>query len=359
MTFWVYKGTPALGLDKKPLWMQLTIILVPTAIVSLLSAAVFVPYMNKRAQQEEIAGATAITTTDNAEAGSGSTVDGSVSALHQVYSELAPGADNKKAAEANTITASASDLELDPAADSAAAVTAATTEEVTQGPAPSFKDDKKGWVMYWLNRTVLYGINQEVVNYKRERVQDMHDRAVKYENKTERVFSWLQVVTASMASFAHGANDVSNAIGPLSAVFYIWQNGTVPGKSSPVPTWILAYGGVGIQLGLVLYGYRMMRNLGNNLTHMSPARGFTMELAAIITVLLATAFGLPVSTTHCISGASVAVGLMNKDAKDVNWKLVAWMCFGWLLTLPFAGLVAGLATAFGASAPNFVPGYPA
>lgn len=83
-----------------------------------------------------------------------------------------------------------------------------------------------------------------------------------------------------------------------------------------------------------------------------------MELGTVLTVLVATYLEIPVSTTHCITGATVAVGLCNGDTKAVNWKIIFWCMFGWMLTLPLAGLVAGLVTAFGAAAPNFNPGYP-
>lgn len=364
MAFWVYKGTPALALDKKPLWVQMTIIFVPTVLVSLASALFIVPYMKKKAMREEIEGSTIAAARGSLEAAEAAAPDYMKEAGSLVVVNAAKDTTTTKATQDSLAELRIAD---DADADAATTTTKASTgsegdhkhEHEQPAVCPAFKDDAKGWTMYWLNRTVLRGIRKEVVEYKREQVQDMHDRAVKYEDKTERVFSWLQVVTAAMASFAHGANDVSNAIGPVSAVFAIWQSGTVPGPQSHVPTWILVFGGVGIQLGLLLYGYRMMRNLGNNLTHMSPTRGFTMELGAIATVLLATFFGLPVSTTHCIVGATVAVGLCNGDVKAVNWKQIAVVLSGWMVTIPIAGLTAGLATAFGASAPNFVPGYPA
>lgn len=108
-------------------------------------------------------------------------------------------------------------------------------------------------------------------------LEDMHARAEHYDNKAEHAYTFLQVITASTASFAHGANDVSNAIGPLAAVFLIWNTGRLSDKA-PVPIWILVYGGAAISIGLWTYGYNLMRNLGNRLTLHSPARGFSMEL---------------------------------------------------------------------------------
>ena len=102
-------------------------------------------------------------------------------------------------------------------------------------------------------------------------------------------------LTAAVASFGHGANDVSNAVGPLSAIFGIWQNNEVSSRSE-VPIWILAYGGAAISIGLFTYGYNMMRQLGNRLTLHSPSRGFSMELGAALTVVIATRLALPVSS---------------------------------------------------------------
>eukprot|EP00899_Mesostigma_viride_P020059 jgi/Mesvir1/28054/Mv04654-RA.1 len=171
----------------------------------------------------------------------------------------------------------------------------------------------------------------------------VHARATRYSVRTEGVFSWVQVVTCSFASLAHGANDVANAVGPLSAIYYFWENGgtSVP-SSVTVKTWVLAYGGFFIVLGLALRGWYIMAALGNNMTPISPSRGFAMELGAVLAVLIATARGLPVSTTQCITGAVIAVGLCNGDVGAVNWRMVSWTLFGWLITVPVAGVVAGL-----------------
>jgi solute carrier family 20 (sodium-dependent phosphate transporter) len=161
-----------------------------------------------------------------------------------------------------------------------------------------------------------------------------------YDNKTEHLYSFLQVLTCAVASFAHGSNDVSNAVGPLSAIFLIWRTSELSSKS-PVPVWLLAYGGAAIVIGLWTYGYNIMRNLGNRLTLHSPSRGFSMELGSATTVILATRLGLPISTTQCIIGATVGVGLSSGSWRAVNWRMVAWSYLGWIVTLPVAGIVAG------------------
>ncbi|KAI9294196.1 phosphate-repressible phosphate permease [Neoconidiobolus thromboides FSU 785] len=203
--------------------------------------------------------------------------------------------------------------------------------------------------------TILHGVRKDVTNLKNEKLHEIHDSAVRYDDDTEFMFSYLQVITASMASFAHGSNDVANAVGPFATIYYIWSEAKVDvsGKTN-VPYWILAVGGLAIDIGLVTYGYNIMRSLGNKITYHSPSRGFTMELAASISVLTASGLGWPVSTTHCITGSTAAVGLTNGNAKAVNWRMLAWCMFSWILTLPVAGSLAGLLFAFGTRSPSLL-----
>ncbi|KAH6899345.1 sodium:inorganic phosphate symporter [Coprinopsis sp. MPI-PUGE-AT-0042] len=164
-------------------------------------------------------------------------------------------------------------------------------------------------------------------------IADVHSRARQYPNETEHLYSFMQVFTACVASFAHGANDVSNAIGPFSVIYHTWKTGTTADKT-PVPVWVLAFGGAMIVIGLATYGYNIMRVLGNRITLHSPSRGFSMELAASITVILASQFGIPVSTTMCITGATVGVALCNGDIWATNWRAIGWIYLGWIGTVP-------------------------
>jgi solute carrier family 20 (sodium-dependent phosphate transporter) len=186
-------------------------------------------------------------------------------------------------------------------------------------------------------------------------ITKIHAHTAHFDNKTEHLYSFLQVLTAAVASFAHGSNDVSNAIGPLSAIFLIWNTAELSSKS-PVPVWVLAYGGVAIVIGLWTYGYNIMRNLGNRLTLHSPSRGFSMELGSAITVILATRLGLPISTTQCITGATVGVGLTSGTWRSINWRMVAWIYMGWIITLPIAGIVAGCLLGIIINAPRWSGG---
>ena len=125
----------------------------------------------------------------------------------------------------------------------------------------------------------------------------------------ERVFAVLMVFTACAMAFAHGSNDVANAVGPLAAVANIVQSGGEIAAKSSMPWWILLLGGSGIVAGLIMLGYRVIETVGRNITELTPSRGFAAELAAATTVVLASGTGLPISTTHTLVGAVLGVGL--------------------------------------------------
>ncbi|KAG0235683.1 Na+/Pi symporter [Actinomortierella wolfii] len=194
-----------------------------------------------------------------------------------------------------------------------------------------------------LKAKATHGLSQDITK-NTAKVDAIHENSDKYDAKTESLFCTLQVLSSCFASFAHGSNDVANAVGPLATIYYIWSKAQVDvtGKA-PVPAWILAYGGIAIDLGLLTYGYKVMATLGNNITYMSPSRGFSASLGTSLTVLTCSKLGLPVSTTHCITGSTTAVGLASGGGiKSINWKILAQVASSWILTLPAAGLVAGL-----------------
>lgn len=228
---------------------------------------------------------------------------------------------------------------------------------------PFEAEDSSRWyhpknLMRIVINAVMHGVRKDVVleQSKASRLagdlQDVHARAAHFDNKTEHLYSFLQVLTAATASFAHGANDVSNAVGPLATIYMVWSTGAAKHETD-VPLWVLVYGGGGIIIGLWTYGYNIMRNLGNRLTLQSPSRGFSMELGAAVTVVMATRLALPVSTTQCIVGATMGVALCNGDLKALNWRMVAWCYAGWLITLPIAGLISGCLMGFIIHAPRW------
>ena len=158
----------------------------------------------------------------------------------------------------------------------------------------------------------------------------------------EKVFAVLMVVTACCMAFAHGSNDVANAIGPLAAVVSIVESGGEIGKKATLVWWILPLGGVGIVAGLALFGHRVIKTIGKGITHLTPSRGFAAELAAACTVVIASGTGLPISTTQTLVGAVLGVG-MARGIAALNLGVVRNIVVSWVVTLP-AG--AGLSIVF-------------
>jgi len=150
----------------------------------------------------------------------------------------------------------------------------------------------------------------------------------------ERIFAPLVVATSCSVAFAHGANDVANAVGPLAAVVDIVQTGAVKMKVS-VPIWILALGGIGIVVGLSTFGYRVMHTVGNRITHITPSRGVAADIAATTTVLICTRLKLPVSTTHTLVGAILGIGLA-RGLGAVNRRVTRNIFGSWFVTVPAA-----------------------
>ena len=158
----------------------------------------------------------------------------------------------------------------------------------------------------------------------------------------ERVFAILMVFTACSMAFAHGSNDVANAVGPLAAVVSTVQSGGVISAKAAMPWWILMVGAVGIVVGLATYGWRVIATVGRKITELTPSRGFAAELGAAGTVVIASATGLPISTTHTLVGAVLGVGFA-RGIGALNTRIIGSIFMSWLITLP-AG--AGLAIIF-------------
>ena len=152
-----------------------------------------------------------------------------------------------------------------------------------------------------------------------------------YDKRTENLFQYLQVFTACLASFAHGGNDVANAIGPLSGILAIYRDGSAEPKS-PVYTWVLAYGGAGLALGFIFFGYNIIKAVGFKLTSITPSKGFCIELAASLAVSVASYCKIPVSTTQCLVGATCGAGLAAGGVSQVDWMFFFRTLFGWAFT---------------------------
>ncbi|MDW7748471.1 inorganic phosphate transporter [Halomonas sp.] len=155
----------------------------------------------------------------------------------------------------------------------------------------------------------------------------------------ERVFGVLMIFTACAMAFAHGSNDVANAVGPLAAVISVVQTGGEIEGAALVPWWVLVLGGGGIVVGLVTYGHKVIATVGTGITELTPSRGFAATLAAAVTVVLASGTGLPISTTHTLVGAVLGVGLARGMAA-LNLRVIGTIAMSWLITLPAGAALA-------------------
>lgn len=184
------------------------------------------------------------------------------------------------------------------------------------------------------------------------KVAAIHDNAEKFDPKTEAVFRYIQIFTAICDSFAHGANDVANAMGPFMGIYGIYKTGKASKKvdTDDDGYWILFLGGVSISLGLLLYGYKIMRAIGVKLAVITPSRGFAIELGAAIVIIMGSYLGLPLSTTHCQVGATTGVALL-EGGKGINGFVLLKTAVGWVITLIVAGIGGGFLVAQAIHAP--------
>lgn len=159
-------------------------------------------------------------------------------------------------------------------------------------------------------------------------------------NTTENLFKYLQIVTAFYIAFAHGSNDVANAVGPLAAVVSILQGGAVEMKVE-MPTWILGLGGGFIVLGLMVWGYRVMATVGESITDITPSRGFCATFGAASVVLICSKMGLPISTTHTLVGSVIGVGLA-RGLPTLNLGIIKMIFVSWITTIPFTAVISML-----------------
>ena len=285
--FIIYKGSPQLNLDETPLWLGLLISIVLGIIISVILTFTMVPCLRKRSlkiQEDE----------------------------------------NEQAQPTKSVSAN-------PNAPVAPANTSVTVTVPVEETKPASKPTKEAPSM--LHQDVHAELRDE-----ESQVYKMHQNAEKFDARTEHVFTFVQVVTATFDSFSHGANDVANSIGPFAGVVSIYVHRGISEKSE-VPIWILILGGAGIVAGLATLGYKIIASIGVNLVRVTPSRGFTIELGAAIVVLIGSRLGIPLSTTHCQVGSTVGVGVL-EGKKGINWKLFLEVFAGWVLTLVVAALVA-------------------
>ena len=157
--------------------------------------------------------------------------------------------------------------------------------------------------------------------------------------KSEAQFAYLMIFTSCAVAFAHGSNDVANAIGPLAAVYQASYQLIGQEYSQDTPIWILLLGAVGIVIGLATLGYRVMQTIGEKIVRLTPSKGFSAQLAAALTVIIASQLNMPVSTTHTLVGAVIGIGII-EGAGAINIKSVQTIFTSWVVTLPAGALFA-------------------
>jgi PiT family inorganic phosphate transporter len=197
----------------------------------------------------------------------------------------------------------------------------------------------EAFIMAAVAGAIVAGIGKVFI--KRVKIDPKADKKMHFAN-VEKIFAVLMIVTACAMAFAHGSNDVANAIGPLAAVVSIVGSGGEIGAKSTLAWWILPLGGIGIVLGLAVFGKRVMATIGTGITHLTPSRGFAAELAAASTVVIASGTGLPISTTQTLVGGVLGVG-MARGIAALNLGVVRNIVISWVVTLPIG---AGLSIVF-------------
>ena len=162
---------------------------------------------------------------------------------------------------------------------------------------------------------------------------DLDENKDFYFTSMEKIFGVLMIITAAAMAFAHGSNDVANAIGPLAAIYSVVDSGGLIGSKSTLPIWILLVGGAGIVIGLITYGHKVIATIGTGITQLTPSRGFAATLAAAATVVIASGTGIPVSTTQVLVGAVLGVGLARGMAA-LDTRVINKIFLSWIVTLP-------------------------
>ncbi|MGL5075814.1 MAG: inorganic phosphate transporter [Waterburya sp.] len=157
----------------------------------------------------------------------------------------------------------------------------------------------------------------------------------------EKIMGKFQVLSACFVAFAHGSNDVGNAIAPLAAIVYIFNTNTVPINNLDIPQWVLILGGLGIVGGLAVQGKNVITTVGENIITLVPSTGFCAEIATATTILIASRIGLPVSTSHALVGSVIGIGLISSNQK-VRWSTMKSVVLAWVVTLPIAAILSAV-----------------
>lgn len=182
-----------------------------------------------------------------------------------------------------------------------------------------------------------------------EIVEEMHDRAEKFDPMTEKVFGFLQIFSATCVMFAHGAGEVGYMAGPLATIYDVYETGTLSSKVN-APTWVIVISATSLVAGLATYGRNVVKAVGKEMAKITPSRGFAAELATAMVIMVASQYGLPTSSSQCITGGIVGIGIA-EGLQGVNWRFFFQTFSSWVMTMVVMGLGTALMFAQGHNAP--------
>ena len=336
--FIIYKGSPQLDLDEMPAGESVGISIGIATGTGLISWFIYLPYAKKRIQRSQ----ETELELNNIE----------------VYDNDNEHNKNDNNDDSNSIekrtTSYVDAVEIDNTLDESQTDMTNETTTNDENESEDKVDESEDKVDESDETNTIEFYNNKIKELKKKQdenlIQKLHDNAYVIDEKADKLCSWLQIFTSCFSSFAHGSNDVANAVAPLATIYSIYQYNIVLEKTE-VPIWILVLGGAGIVLGLATWGYKIIDRIGRELTKVSPSRGFIIELSAATTVIIASRTEMPVSTTHCQVGSVVGCGLAG-GTKNVQWKLLKGILWSWFITVPVTGLLSAGLFSYGYFSPS-------
>jgi len=235
--------------------------------------------------------------------------------------------------------------------DIEAGQTETVQEDQNKDKAKKGDDKKANNKLMAMGGKLKMGLEVDIFEDLTKEESDLQKFSTKFDPKTERLFEWLSVLAATFGIFAHGSNDIANAIAPFSSIVALSKQTPDDSieKSNDVAVGILFLGSIFMSIGCITYGYNVIKTMGVKLAKLSPSRGYFTQVGAALVIIIASNYGFPASTTHAQTGATVAIGLIekmyNKELKwnqVFNWKLLLSIFFGWIGTILIAGTTSAL-----------------
>lgn len=350
--FIIYKGSPQLDLDEMPFWQCFLISFGVSVFTSILAQIMYVPYVKRKLQ---------LNSNNSVNLSPVNTLeiqDNSVNNITSTNGNNNGNNNNNEIKICRTKSYSEATTHFNCEELNTESSTDIIPEQTIENGNDSSNDleNENKDLLYDNNINIKNNIVRARKHIKRlesikleKEIEEHHKNALKLDPKADELCSWIQIITACFSSFAHGSNDVANAIAPLATIYHIYRYNSIT-KKADVPVWILLIGGFGIVIGLATWGYKIIDRMGRELTKISPSRGFIIELSAALTVIIASRSEIPVSTTHCQVGSIVGCGLLS-GMKNIKWDLFRKIVMSWLITLPVTGLLSAALFSYGYYSP--------